>query len=251
MVTFLQLIIHGDRGRDVMAVKRGLHFMGFKTFSIPSRFNNRANKNFEAAIRAVQHHHNLHADGIYGRKTHAIIAPHFDDYANYLYRHAKKRHRSEYVNPFAHSAGLQVGRIDEGVDYHGYGPIAAFGDMLIVGIGGSGWPGGRYINAKLTSGRHAGRFFYIAEAINPVVRTGQRLKAGQTICNFGWAAAPGLFPGIEMGWGSNITNLTWAAVTHRTGEAPYSNTPPGKAFCRLLHAIKAPAPPVDAGPEFV
>jgi hypothetical protein len=251
MVNFKQVILPGDKGRDVVAVKRGLHFMGFKTFSVITRFNNHANNNFEAAIRAVQHHHNLNTDGIYGERTHAVIAKHFDKYADYLYTHAKKRHRSGYVNPFMHSKGLQVGRIDEGVDYHGYGAIVAWADMEIVGLGGSGWPGGHYINARVTAGRHAGRFYYCAEAIVPVVRVGQRLKASDHLCDFGWGAAPGLFPGIETGWGSSIVNLTWAVVTHRAGSPPFSNTEPGKAFCRLMHAVKAPAPPVDAGPEFV
>lgn len=247
-VPFLQAIIAGDRGRDVHAVHRTLHLhMGYRR--ITSR-GDKAGHDFEHAIRTVQHLHHLHVDGVYGKKTHAVVAPHFDDRARWLYRHAKRRHRSEYVNPFR-DANVQIGRVDEGVDYHGYGPIHAIGDLIITGIGGSGWPGGRYINARLLSGRHAGRYVYTAEAIIPMCRVGQRFKAGETYCRFGPAAAFGLFPGIEYGWSSSVTNLTWAAVTHRTGPPPYSDTPPGLAFARFLHACGAPVAHVGPGPEFV
>jgi hypothetical protein len=244
---FRQPIVPHDRGLDVIATKRALHAMGFHRLSL-SRV---AGPTWEHAVRTVQQRHHLHADGVYGRRTHAVVAKRMDDRAVYLYRHAAIRHRSSgYVNPFK-DAHVQIGRIDEGVDYHGHGPILALGDCVVYGLGGGGWPGGHYINLRLTSGRHAGRFVYIAEGVVPRVSVGRRLKAGEVVCEFGWNAAPGLFPGIEFGWSSNVTNLTWASVTHRTGPPPYSNTPPGLAFARFLHAIGCPAPPVGSGPEFV
>lgn len=223
--------------------------MGYKDVS---KYGRTAGPAWEHAIRAIQHNHGLHVDGIYGKQTHAIVARHFDEYGVKLYKAASIRHRtSGYVNPFAATRSLVVGRIDEGVDYFGYGPIHAIGDCVIVGHGGGGWPGGQYLLYRLTNGRHAGKHIYIAEGINVTCRVGQRLKAGAQICTFRYDAAPGHFPGIEFGWGSSIVNLTWAAVSHQLTPRPYNNTPPGLAFARLLHSVKAPAPPVGAGPEFV
>lgn len=248
-VTYRQPIVPHDRGLDVIATKRALQAMGHRDVNL-SRYAGHA---WEHAIRTVQHNQRLRVDGVYGRRTHSIISAHMDDRAVYLYRHARLRHRSDgYVNPFR-AATIQVGRVDEGVDYHGRGPIHAWADFVVVGIGGSGWPDSHYLNFRVSNGRHAGRFYYLAEAISPVagLYTGKHVKAGETIAYFRWDAAPGLYPGIEHGWGSPITNLTWAAVTHRTGPPPYSNTPPGQAFARLSHAIGCPAPPVPAGSEFV
>lgn len=249
MIAFRQSILPHDRGLDVIATKRALHVMGFHNLSL----SRSAGVTWESAVRSVQHKHSLRVDGVYGRRTHAIVAPHMDDRAAYLYRHARIRHRSSgYVNPFR-AATIQVGRVDEGVDYHGRGPIHAWADLVVVGIGGSGWPGGRYLNFRVANGRHAGRHYYLAEGIIPErgLYTGKRIPAGSTIAYFRWDAAPGMFPGIEHGWGSNITNLTWAAVSHQLTPPPFSNTPPGRAFARLSRAIGCPAPDVGAGPEFV
>jgi RHS repeat-associated protein len=145
-----------------------------------------------------------------------------------------------YVNPFRASRGLRPGRTDMGVDYNGYGPIQALGNALVMGDGGSGWPpfpGGHYLLYKLTNGKHAGRYVYVAEAIVPKVRSGS-VKAGATIATFGPSAAPGRFPGIETGWSTATLNLTWAK--HTTGYTEGQQTRAGKAFARLLRLLGAP-----------
>jgi hypothetical protein len=124
-----------------------------------------------------------------------------------------------------------------GVDYQGYGPIEALGNAVVIGDGGSGWPGGHYLLYKLTNGKHAGRYVYVAEAIVPKLRSGT-VKAGATIATFGANAAPGRYPGIETGWSSSTLNKTWAAAT--TGYTEGQQTKAGKAFARLLRLLGAP-----------
>ena len=246
---YRQPIVPHDRGMDVLATHRALYVMGHKDVN---RTSNKAGPDWEHAVRSVQHNHGLRVDGIYGRATHNIAAQHFDKYSVWLYTHAKIRHRSDgYKNPFAATRSLVVGRCDEGVDYFGYGPIHAIGDCVITGHGGSGWPGGQFLTYRLTNGRHAGKYVYIAEGISVAVSVGQHVKAGAAVCSFRYDAAPGHYPGIEFGWGSSIVNLTYAAVSHQLTPPPYNNTPPGMAFARFLHAVGAPAPSVPPGPEFV
>lgn len=154
-----------------------------------------------------------------------------------------------YRNPF-HAARVVVGRIDMGIDYHGYGPISAIGKAKIICIGGNGWPGGCYILYRLLRGRHKGRYVYVAEAVTPLVKPGQVVKKGQSICDFGADAAPGTYPGIETGWGSPICNLTLAAYQGDTGGVDHADSPAGLAFARFLKRIGAPHPPVGPGREY-
>ena len=51
-----------------------------------------------------------------------------------------------YGNPLRSIAGLSPERIDQGVDYHGYGPIYALGNGVILSVYNSGWPGGTFIH---------------------------------------------------------------------------------------------------------
>lgn len=155
---------------------------------------------------------------------------------------------SFYRNPFHASTHLEVGRIDQGCDYHGAGPISAIGKCKIVGDGGRGWPGGHYLLYKLLRGRHRGRFVYVAEAIRPCVKAGDIVGKGQPVCYFGKQAAPGQYPGIEHGWASPVLNETLAAST--TGYTEGEQTVAGKCFARFLHRIGSPAPPVASGPEY-
>jgi len=124
-----------------------------------------------------------------------------------------------------------------GVGYKGYGPIEALGNAVIIGDGGSGWYG-HYLVYKLTNGKHAGRYVYVAEAIVPKVRSGS-VKAGTTIAYFGPNAAPRRkTTGIETGWSSSTINRTWAQAT--TGYNEGDVTPAGRAFARLLRLLGAP-----------
>jgi hypothetical protein len=211
-----------------------------------------AGHGWELAIRSVQHQHGLDADGIYGARTHAVVAPHFDSYAVWLYRHAAVRHRNPYVDPFR-DAVVEVGRVDAGCDYHGRGPIGAVGDAVVYGANAgswTGWPGGTYIFYRLTAGSLAGRFVYVAEGVNPLVRAGQRISAGQHVCSFRWDSAPGTYPGIETGWASSVGNVTYADATREPSDPARDNTYAGLCFARFLHSVGAPAPAVGPGPVF-
>jgi len=90
MIKFRQLIRPGQRGRDVKAVKRAMIKMGVKGAGSMGK-TNKAGPEFVKCLKNVQRNHGLHVDGIYGKKTHAVIAPHFDAYSKLLYRTAKIR----------------------------------------------------------------------------------------------------------------------------------------------------------------
>jgi murein DD-endopeptidase MepM/ murein hydrolase activator NlpD len=97
----------------------------------------------------------------------------------------------EYVSPFLSAT---TGRIDQGVDFTGIGPIAAVGDAEILATGAPGWPEGGGVLYKLTSGQRAGQFIFVYEGIEATVHTGQHVSAGDQIGTF----VPG--GSIEMGF---------------------------------------------------
>jgi hypothetical protein len=100
-----------------------------------------------------------------------------------------------------------LGRIDEGVDFTGAGPVPAVDSGTIVHVDThSGWPGGTFIVERLDSGK----LVYYAENIAPSVRVGQKVRRGQSIGH-----ARGTFPYVEVGWAdANLRNA--AAHTHYT-----------------------------------
>lgn len=245
MVKFKRVLREGMSGPDVRAVKIGLKRAGYG-------HGIKGGRHFGPAVRmrlaAFQKHAHLKPDGVYGPATHEKLAAHFNAFARWLYGRAKVQ---VYVNPFSTSRGLVVGRIDQGVDYHGIGEIRAIGDAVIEGLGGGGWPGGEYILYRLTDGPHQGKYVYVAESVVPKVRVGQHVRAGDVICVFGAGAREGFYPGIETGWSSPEVNLTRAAQMGNTGGFAHSNAPAGLAFARFLRKIDAPAPWTWPGPEYV
>lgn len=132
-----------------------------------------------------------------------------------------------YVNPIG--PGLTLGRIDEGVDFAGAGPLFALGDGVILNVYDAGWPGGVYILLHLLGpGALQGRYVYYAENIAPAVSTGQRVRAGQEI-----GRARGFYPFIEIGWGTARPGIA-AAAFHYTEGVP---TPEGRSFMALLDTL--------------
>ena len=94
--------------------------------------------------------------------------------------------------------GLTQGRVDQGVDYSGSGPVYAVGAGTILSITNSGWPGGTFIALALDNPVDAThRVVYYAEDITPGVTVGQQVTAGQVL-----GQATGGSNGIEIGWGS-------------------------------------------------
>jgi hypothetical protein len=171
-----------------------------------------------------------------------------------LLRAARRRwYRLYYRNPFHRSTRLQVGRVDMGVDYHGEGLIGALGRARILGVEvgpQTGWPGGCFLFYRLLRGPMRGKTWYLAEGVTPLVRAGDLVKKGQPIARFNHDAAPGEYPGIETGWGSEAQNVTLAAATHQTGGVDHADSPAGLAAARFLRRIGAPAPRVPAGPLY-
>lgn len=123
--------------------------------------------------------------------------------------------------------GLVRGRIDEGVDFTGSGPLYAMGAGSITEVIGSGWPGGIYINLKMDNGQDV----YYAENITPMVVVGERVKAGQQIGH-----ANGFFPYIEIGFGTGQPQTAAASSHYSEGE----QTSEGQQMAALLTSLGAP-----------
>ena len=89
-----------------------------------------------------------------------------------------------YVNPFGLSSNLVTGRVDQGVDFTGSGPIAAIGDAKILSTGAPGWPEGGGVLYQLLDGPLKGQEIYVFEGVDATVQAGQTVKAGQQIATF-------------------------------------------------------------------
>ncbi len=102
-----------------------------------------------------------------------------------------------YRNPLRGVSGLAPGRIDDGADFSGTGPVYALGEGVITHATGTnyGWPGGGWITYRLTKGPAAGLVVYVAEDIMPAVSPGQHVSSSTVL---GTMFAGG--DGIETGW---------------------------------------------------
>lgn len=129
-----------------------------------------------------------------------------------------------YVSPVG--AGLVQGRTDQGVDFSGSGPLYALGDGQITNVYNSGWPGGVFISLNLAG---TDRYVYYAEDINPTVRVGQQVKAGDVI---GHATGGG--SGIEIGWAAPPGN--GVSLARSQGESTFP-TKWGQNFASLLSGL--------------
>jgi murein DD-endopeptidase MepM/ murein hydrolase activator NlpD len=139
-----------------------------------------------------------------------------------------------YVNPLRAIDALSPERIDQGVDYSGYGPIYAIGDGVVLNTVNSGWPGGTFISYRLTDGPASGLVVYAAEDIEPTVSVGQTVTANTVLGQM--YEGP---DGIETGWAdSSGQGYTMA---HDYGQFDGSNsTAFGYNFSQLLQALGAP-----------
>jgi hypothetical protein len=137
---------------------------------------------------------------------------------------------SGYTNPLP---GAAWGRTDMGVDANmkAGAPIKALGDSKVVNIYPNWYKGQPYVLMQLLNGPQAGKYYYVAEAINPTVRAGQQVRAGQTIGTYN----PG-GTGLELGWGT-AGAPTQAQAT--TGYTEGEQTTAGKNFRNFLHNLGA------------
>jgi murein DD-endopeptidase MepM/ murein hydrolase activator NlpD len=90
----------------------------------------------------------------------------------------------KYVNPFALSGELVTGRIDQGVDFTGSGPIVAIGKALVLQVGAPGWPEEGGVLYQLLDGPLKGQSIFVYEGVDATVEAGQIVEAGQQIATF-------------------------------------------------------------------
>ena len=152
-----------------------------------------------------------------------------------------------YADPLRGISGLTPERVDQGVDYSGYGPIFAIGDGVVLSTVNSGWPGGTFITYRLSDGPASGLVVYAAEDIDPLVAVGQSVSAGTALGTM--YEGP---DGIETGWADpSGDGLTMAADA---GQFSGANSTAFGANLQFLVALGAPAgilqndPPTGALP---
>jgi hypothetical protein len=139
-----------------------------------------------------------------------------------------------YVNPLRAIAGLSPERIDQGVDYSGYGPIYPIGDGVVLNTVNTGWPGGTFITYRLTDGPAAGLVVYLAEDIQPSVQVGEQVSP-TTVLGTMYEGPDG----IETGWADSTGN--GATMAYVAGQFTGANaTAYGANFSQLLAALGAP-----------
>ncbi len=139
-----------------------------------------------------------------------------------------------YVNPLRAVSGLNPERIDQGVDFSGYGPIYAIGDGVVLNTVNSGWPGGTFITYRLTDGPASGLVVYAAEDIYPTVQVGQSVTPNTVLGTM--YEGP---DGIETGWASR--SGTGYTMAREYGQFSGSNsTAFGYNFSQLLQYVGAP-----------
>lgn len=139
---------------------------------------------------------------------------------------------SGYVNPLRSISSLYPERIDQGVDYSGFGPIYAIGDGTVLSTANGGWPGGTYITYRLSNGPAAGLVVYAAEDIEPLVQVGETVTP-DTVLGTVYEGPDG----IETGWADNGTGDTMA----RDADEFYgwNSTAFGANFSQLLVSLGA------------
>ncbi|MDE3085318.1 MAG: hypothetical protein KGJ77_01015 [Acidobacteriota bacterium] len=147
-----------------------------------------------------------------------------------------------YANPLRSVNGLNPERIDQGVDYSGYGPVYAVGDGTVISTTNGGWPGGTFIAYKLTDGPAAGLVAYAAEDLEPTVSVGQTVTAATVIGTM--YEGP---DGMETGWADPSGDGMTMARDY--GQFNGNNsTAFGANFSRMLASLGAPPGVLETNP---
>lgn len=148
------------------------------------------------------------------------------------------------VNPFARAKGITPERVDMGKDYALVpgDPIDALGDSRVIGQLDNWYNGQPFVWFQLlnenggtspTAARpNAGKYWYVAEQINPLVHPGQVVAAGQQVATYAQSGT-----GIEVGFAVK-SGETLAQAT--TGYAEGEVTQAGSEFQHLLESVGAP-----------
>lgn len=139
--------------------------------------------------------------------------------------------------------------VDQGVDFTGKGPIPALAAGRVTAVRHESIiEGGSYpvVAYELLEGPYKGHHVYVSENFAPSVRTGQHLKAGETLGH-----AAGRFPYIEYGFASDAQGTPAAPLYPN----PHGAKPQGTAMWAYIQSLLggggltpslpgAPAPPV-------
>jgi murein DD-endopeptidase MepM/ murein hydrolase activator NlpD len=145
-----------------------------------------------------------------------------------------------YQNPFRNVTTLSPGRIDQGVDYTGNGPVYAVGSGTVTGIFqnwctpamGGCEKGEPLIAYQLTAGSAAGKVVYLAECITPRVSVGQTVSTNTIIATV--INNPGCDNGIETGWLNPSDEPTSMAYSCFNGQ---NSTAFGDNFNQLMVSL--------------
>jgi hypothetical protein len=167
----------------------------------------------------------------------------------------------EYVSPFLSAT---TGRIDQGVDFTGTGPIAAVGDAEILATGAPGWPEGGGVLYKLLTGSRAGQIIFVYEGVDATVHPGQHVAAGEQIAEFrpggsiemGFADAAGVplshaeyAEGKETVWGREMASFL-SSIGGASGLSPSLGELSPEKWNRLIKRLgEIENPQVRPGPS--
>jgi murein DD-endopeptidase MepM/ murein hydrolase activator NlpD len=139
-----------------------------------------------------------------------------------------------YADPLRSISALSPERIDQGVDYSGYGPIYAVGDGVVLNTVNAGWPGGTFITYRLTDGPAAGLVVYVAEDVEPLVQVGQQVTPATVLGTM--YEGP---DGIETGW-SDPSGQGYTMAHDYDQFDGANSTAFGDNFSQLLASLGAP-----------
>jgi hypothetical protein len=145
---------------------------------------------------------------------------------------ARSGHTLPYRNPLRSIQSLKSGRVDQGVDYSGSGPVYALGTGKVLNRYNRGWPGGVFISYRLSNGPAAGYVVYVAENVTPKVAKGQHVTSGTVL-----GTLHNAYPNMEIGWSANAG--TGDAMCHR-GYIEGHSTVCGLNMNKLLGVLGAP-----------
>lgn len=121
--------------------------------------------------------------------------------------------------------GLTPGRIDQGVDFGGAGPVKAVLPGVVKSVGlWHGWPGTGGVVYTTAQGN-----VFVMEDFTATVKPGQRVQAGDVI-----GRATGGSSGIETGW-ADSTGLR--PLTPYNGSPDGTPMPGGRAFRQFLDGL--------------
>ena len=152
-----------------------------------------------------------------------------------------------YLNPLRSATALVPERIDQGVDFSGFGPVFALGDAVVTNAMGDnyGWPGGGWITYQLTDGPDAGLMVYVAEDITPDVVVGQHVTPSTVVGTMFDGA-----DGIEIGWAAANDLSAESSAPEAGGIGGFGPFPTrvGLNFDEVLVSLGVPAAPNDTEP---